>query len=86
MSDALHGIPIIVENGFIKCWIIWEHFIKPNGNVRFLRAIDLSEEKKDLHLLALQQEPNHGRFEVETNLLEHAMGHDIKLVMGNVYK
>jgi len=66
------------------CWMIWEHFIKPNGNVRYLRAIDTTVEMKDVHLIALNRERDHGRFEVEEGLLNHSMCHSTKLAMGDV--
>jgi hypothetical protein len=66
------------------CWLIWEHFIKPQGNVRYLRAVDTTEEMKDVHLIGLNQEQNHGRFETEEALLNHAMGHSMLMVAGDV--
>jgi len=65
------------------CWLIWEYFPLPLGHKRFLRAIDTTVEMKDVHLFALNSERNHGRFEVEEALLNHAMGHSMLRVAGD---
>jgi len=39
---------------------------------------------KDVHLFALNSESNHGRYEVEYALLNHAMPHSMLRVAGDV--
>jgi hypothetical protein len=72
------------NNDVQPCWLIWEHVVKPQGNVRYLRAVDMTEAVRDLHLYTLSLMRDHGKIEVEERLVNHLMGQSMHLAMGKV--